>query len=125
MGQREVDAVDLNRLTNNNAVVMVSHLEDRRRRDVSVDVYMTLGGCAYGVVLAAEESAPGGTYSFVEPSGRIARLPLSGKLLPGEITLELTTTAPRGYADEETLRDAEWEQIPVACETLELVTRGE
>lgn len=128
MGAQKVEQVDLSTLTDRSQVTMISHTEGGEERRISVFVYSMLGGCAYGAVLSTEQLAGGSGEVGIDrwTSIRTARLPLRGTLVAGgEVTLDLADIFPQGWPNNETLRDAQWEQVPVPCETLELVQGDE
>ncbi len=129
MSKMIVESVDLSQITNRNAIVAVSHFEDGREKHFGIDIYSILGSYAYGAVLVTEEEGPGSKTYTVNRwiSTRTARLPLQGTLeVGGEVTVDVAENVfPQGYPDEAALDAAVWEQVPVVCEALELVIRGE
>ena len=124
MAVERVDAIDSGTLERNKVVTLIGHYEDGREWRFEVDVFRTLGGFAYGGVLAVMEEQPGsGTFVHDGKTGRIARIPLEGIIEPGEVEIEVTSQPIWGDYVGNAIESSKWEQVKRVPEALELVDR--
>lgn len=124
-----LETLNLNELNGNRAVTLISHAGEGQEKHFSLDFFRTLGGFAYGAVMATEKTE---RETFIIDSaltGKIVRVPLEGVLEPGEVTVQVSTDNNVMVWPLERLEEIapglDWEDHSVTFDQMQLTDRAD